>query len=285
MNFDEFFRQASVTDSLAINRANWDDRVPAHAESADYKVARFLAEPDFISDVVRFDLPRLGDVAGLRGAHLQCHIGTDTISLARLGASMSGLDFSGAAVEAARRLAADTGTDAAFVQSDVYEAAGALGAGRFDLVYTSIGSLPWLPDVHRWGSVAASLLRPGGRLFIRDAHPVLLSVKAREDGLLAVHRPYFERPEPNVTDSGQTYVETGASIEHTVTHWWNHGIGEIVTSLLDAGLRITGVTEHDSVPWLALPGAMEPIGNGEYRLTDNPRRLPCTYTLQAVKDR
>lgn len=216
-----------MADYLAINRANWDDRVPAHAESADYKVARFLARPDFISDVVRFDLPLLGNISGLRGAHLQCHIGTDTISLARLGASMSGLDFSGAAVEAARQLASDTGTDATFVQSDVYEAAEALGAGRFDL----------------------------------------------------------EHPEPNITDSGKTYVETGASIEHTITHWWNHGIGETITSLLNAGLRIRGFTEHDSVPWLALPGVMEAIGNGEYRLTDNPRRLPCTFTLQAVKDR
>jgi SAM-dependent methyltransferase len=270
---------------LAINRANWDDRVPAHAESADYKVARFVTEPDFISDVVRFDLPRLGDVSGLHGVHLQCHIGTDTISLARLGASMSGLDFSGAAVEAARRLASDTGADATFVQSDVYGAAGALGAGRFDLVYASIGSLPWLPDVDRWGSVVASLLRPGGRLFIRDAHPVLLSVKNRQDGLLVVQRPYFEHPEPNITDSGQTYVETGANIGHTITHWWNHGLGEIITSLLSAGLQITGFTEHDSVPYLALPGAMETVGDGEYRLVGNLRRLPCTYTLQAVKDR
>lgn len=273
-----------MTDYLAINRANWDDRVPAHAVSADYKVTRFLAEPDFISDVVRFDLPRLGDISGLRGAHLQCHIGTETISLARLGASMSGLDFSGAAVETAKQLASGTGADAVFVQSDVYQAAEILGAGRFDLVYVSIGSLPWLPDVHRWGSVVASLLRPGGRLFIREAHPVLLSVKDREDGLLVVHRPYFEHPEPNITDSGKTYVETGVRLEHTVTHWWNHGIGEIITSLLDAGLRITDFTEHDSVPWRALPRMMEHIGNGEYRLINDPCRLPHAYTLQAVKE-
>ena len=105
-----------MADYAEINRANWDDRVPAHLASAGYKVHRFLVEPDFISDVVRFDLPRLGDVAGLRGVHLQCHIGTDTISLARLGASMTGLDFSGQAVEAAQKLASDTRADATFVQ-------------------------------------------------------------------------------------------------------------------------------------------------------------------------
>ena len=273
-----------VTDYQEVNQANWDDRVPTHLASDYYSVQRYLAEPDFISDVVRFDLPRLGDVSGLRGAHLQCHIGTDTVSLARLGASMTGLDFSGAAVEAAQTLASNTRADATFVQSDVYLAAEILGAGEFDLVYTGVGSLSWLPDIRRWGSVIADLLRPGGRLFIREDHPVLLSAKVR-DGLLTLERPYFEQAEPNISKSGATYVEADAKLAHTVTKWWNHGIGQIITSLLDAGLRITEFTEHDSVPWSALPGAMEPIGEGEYRLIDNPQRLPHTYTLQAVKGR
>lgn len=272
-----------MSDYQEINQANWDDRVPVHLASDYYKVQRFLAESDFVSAVVRFDLPRLGDVSGLRGVHLQCHIGTDTISLARLGASMTGLDFSRAAVEAARKLASETGADATFVQSDVYLAAEVLGAGVFDLVYTGVGSLTWLPNIHRWGGVVADLLRPGGRLFIREDHPVLLSAKVR-DGLLALQRPYFEQAEPNVAHSGATYVGTDATFEHTVTKWWNHGIGEIITSLLDAGLRITGFTEHDSIPWPALSGAMEYIGGGEYRLIDEPQRLPHTYTLQAVKD-
>jgi 2-polyprenyl-3-methyl-5-hydroxy-6-metoxy-1,4-benzoquinol methylase len=146
-----------VTDYREVNRANWDDRVPWHLASDYYSVQRYLAEPDFISDVVRFDLPRLGDVSGLRGAHLQCHIGTDTVSLARLGASMTGLDFSGAAVEAAQTLASSTRADATFVQSDVYLAAEVLGPGEFDLVYTGVGSLTWLPDIRRWGGVIADL--------------------------------------------------------------------------------------------------------------------------------
>ena len=271
-----------MTDYREINRANWDDRVPAHLASDYYSVQRYLAEPDFVSDVVRFDLPRLGDVSGLRGAHLQCHIGTDTVSLARLGASMTGLDFSGAAVEAAQTLASNTRADATFVQSDVYLAAEVLGAGEFDLVYTGVGSLSWLPNIRRWGSVIADLLRPGGRLFIREDHPVLLSTKLR-DGLLTLERPYFEQAEPNIAKSGATYVGADAKLAPTVTKWWNHGIGQIITSLLDASLRITEFTEHDSVPWSALPGVMEAIGEGEYRLMDNPQRLPHTYTLQAVK--
>src|ERR1700749_2831346 len=129
------WHSAGVADYLEVNRANWDDRVPAHVASADYGLGRFTEDPAFISGVVRFDLPLLGDVAGLRAVHLQCHIGTDTVSLARLGASVTGLDFSGPAVAAARELAAATGADATFVESDVYAAAEVLEPGSFDLVY------------------------------------------------------------------------------------------------------------------------------------------------------
>ncbi len=273
-------------DYAAVNRANWDERVPAHAASPDYGVERFIADPQYLSDVVRFDLPLLGDVAGLRGIHLQCHIGTDTISLARLGASMTGVDFSEPAIGQARTLAERTGADATFVQCDVYDAANAVGAGAFDLVFTGVGALCWLPSVSRWAGVVASLLRPGGRLFIREGHPVLWALEdGRDDGLVAIEYPYFEQDHPVTFNGGGTYVSTDVVFEHTVTHEWNHGMGEIVTSLLDAGMAITGLTEHDSVPWEALPGQMEQIGGGEWRLADRPWRLPHSYTLQAVKTR
>jgi len=268
----------------AVNKANWDERVPAHAASPDYSVDRFIADPAFLSDVVRFDLPRLGDISGLRGVHLQSHIGTDTISLARLGASMTGVDFSGPAVRQARALAEQTGADATFVESDAYDAAEAAGRGAFDFVFTGIGALCWLPSVSRWAAVVASLLRPGGRLFIREGHPVLWTIQdGRDDDLLVVEYPYFERPEPTVFDEDGTYVSTDVVFEHTVTQEWNHGISEVVTSLLDAGMAITGLTEHDSVPWNALPGQMEQLGGGEWRLIDRPWRLPHSYTLQAFK--
>jgi SAM-dependent methyltransferase len=273
-----------VADYQELNRANWDDRVPAHLESRDYSVQQFLDDPSFISQVVRFDLPLLGGVAGLRGVHLQCHIGTDTVSLARLGASMTGLDFSGPAVAAATRLAAATGADATFVQADVYAAAGVLDAGSFDLVYVSVGALTWLPDIRRWAAVVAALLRPGGRLFIRDGHPVLWSVDdERDDDLLVIRYPYFETAEPLVSDSPGTYVATEAAIEHGVTHQWNHGLGDIVTALFDAGLTLTGLAEHDSVPWEALPGLMVQADGGEWRLAANPARVACSFTIQAVK--
>jgi SAM-dependent methyltransferase len=272
-----------VTDFRDDNRASWDERVPAHVASAFYEVPRFHAEPDYLSDVVQFDRPLLGDIAGLRGAHLQCHIGTDTVSLARLGASMTGLDFSGPAVAAATELATATGVDARFVQADVYTAADVLGAGAFDLVYTGVGALCWLPDIRRWAGVVAALLRPGGRLFIRDGHPVLWTIEDRDDDLLVVKYSYFEQPEPFTWTEGGTYVDTDVVFEHNVSHEWNHGIGEIVTALLDAGLALTGLAEHDSAPWNPLPGKTERIAGNEWRLADNPARLPLTFTIQAVK--
>jgi SAM-dependent methyltransferase len=273
-----------VTDYTEINRANWDDRAVAHAASADYEVDRFAADPGFLSDVVRFDLPLLGDIGGLRGVHLQCHIGTDTISLARLGADMTGLDFSPVSLAQARRIAGLAGADVRFAEAEVYDAVPVLGPESFDLVYTGIGALCWLPRIRPWAAVVAGLLRPGGRLFLREGHPMLWAMEdGRPDGLLAVEYPYFERDEPSVFDEGGTYVETDVVFTHNTTHEWNHGLGETITALLDAGLELTGLAEHDSVPWEALPGQMEKLGNGEWRLADRPWRLPHSYTLQAVK--
>lgn len=275
-----------VTDYRAVNRANWDERAPAHAASPGYALDRFLADPDHLSKVVRFDLPRLGDVAGLRGVHLQCHIGTDTISLHRLGARMTGLDFSGASLEQARRLAAATNANVDFVESDVYDAPAALGEGGFDLVYTGVGALCWLPDIRRWARVVSALLRPGGRLFLREGHPMLWALAdSREDGLLVVEYPYFERPEPTVWDEPGTYVETDVAFQHNVTHEWNHGLGEIFTALLDEGFDLTMLEEHDSAPWNALPGQTVSDEHGEWRLANRPWRLAQTYTLQARKRR
>ncbi|MFY1695772.1 MULTISPECIES: class I SAM-dependent methyltransferase [unclassified Solwaraspora] len=273
-----------TADYLDINRASWDERAPAHAASPDYRVAELLADPTGLSDVVRFDVPRLGDLTGVRGVHLQCHIGTDTLSLARLGATMTGLDLSGASLAEARRIAAAAQTHIEYVEADVYRAVEVLGAGRFDLVFTGIGALCWLPSARRWAETVAGLLRPGGRLFLREGHPALWAIdETRPDGLLVLDLPYFETEQPLVWDEAGTYVDTDANFTHNLTHSWNHGIGEIFTALTAAGLRVTDLVEHDSVPWNALPGRMTRGDDGEWRLTERPQRLPLSYTLQAVK--
>lgn len=271
-----------MEDYITVNRANWDERAPVHAASADYGFDRFAADQEHLSHVVRFDRPRLGDLTGLRGVHLQCHIGTDTLSLHRLGARMSGLDFSPPALAEARRLAARVGAEIDYHEAEVYDAVDVLGAGRYDLVYTGIGALCWLPSVDRWARVVADLLRPGGRLFLREGHPVLwaLDEKAPEPVL---RYPYFEHVEPLVFDEPGTYVETEHQFVHGVSHSWNHGLGEVVTALLSAGFRLTQLVEHDSVPWEALPGQMTVDEHGEWRLSSEPERLPATYTVQAEK--
>ncbi len=267
---------------VAINKARWDERAPAHAASVGYGFDRFIGDPEYLSGVVRFDRPRLGDLAGQRGVHLQCHIGTDTLSLARLGARMTGLDFSPAALAQARRLAERTGTDIDFHEAQVYDAVEALAAEAFGLVYTGVGALCWLPDVARWARVVAALLRPSGRLFIREIHPMLLSLE-ETSGALTLRYPYFEHAEPMVSDDPGTYVQTEAVFTHRLSHSWNHGLGEIITALFDAGMRLTALVEHDSVPWEALPGHMVVDDAGEWRLRTVPERLAASYTMQAIK--
>jgi SAM-dependent methyltransferase len=273
-----------VDDYRDINRANWDERAPAHATSPDYNVQKFIDDPAFVGTVVGFDRPLLGDLSNLRGVHLQCHIGTDTVGLSRLGARMTGLDFSPVAIEQARALVARSGDDVSFVESEAYDAVSALGEEQFDLVFTGIGALCWLPSISRWAATVAALLKPGGRLFIREGHPMLWSLDdTRPDGLVVVDFPYFERDEPIVWEEGGTYVQTEAVFTANTTHSWNHGLGEIATALISEGMQITGLVEHDSVPWDALPGQMTKDDRGEWRLTDRPWRLAASYTLQAVK--
>ncbi|KAA1422913.1 class I SAM-dependent methyltransferase [Mumia zhuanghuii] len=270
-------------DYLAVNRAMWDDRAPVHAASSAYDLRRY-DDPTALSDVVRFDLPRLGDVAGLRAVHLQCHIGTDTLSLHRLGSDVVGLDLSPASLDQARALAARTGAEVHYVEGDVYDAVELLGANGFDLVFTGIGAIIWLPDIDRWARVVSDLLRPGGRLFLREGHPMLMAYDV-VDGQAALAYPYFHQSEPLVFTTAETYVETDAALQELPSREWIHSLADVVTALLDHGLAVTGLAEHDSVPWDALPGLMapHPEHRGEYRLADHPERMAASYTLQAVK--
>ena len=160
--------------------------------------------------MVRYDLPRLGRLDGLDVVHLQCHIGTDTVSLARLGAALDdrvGLLPGG--VGAARALAHRVGADVRFVESDLYDAVDALGAECCDVVYTGIGAICWIPDIRRWAEVVAGLLRPGGRFFMREGHPVLWAMcDPRPDGLLVLEYPYFET-EGTVFVEEESYAGSG----------------------------------------------------------------------------
>lgn len=280
-----------------------------------YNLSAYKSDPSYISDIVRFDLPRLPALDGLHVAHLQCHIGTDTLSLARLGAaSVVGLDFSSESLKQARGLAGDAGDSGgsklSYVQGDVYDAVELLGREKFDLIFTGIGALCWLPNVSRWARVVADLVKPGGRLFIREGHPILWAAddSAVSDAYpadqLRIAYPYYETGRPIVNSEGLSYVgdsaistEGGApnisdkaseATENaptiTATKEFNHGLGEIIQALIKAGLRISIVEEHDSVTWNALPGRMVKMELSEYRLAHGRDRMPCSYTIQAVKE-
>ena len=266
---------------LEVNLANWNSRVPHHAQN--YGLDRFRTDPAHLTNAVRFDLPRLGSIEGLDVVHLQCHLGTDTLSLARLGArTVTGLDFSSPALTVAAQLAEDCGAAIDYVESDLYGAVAALGPGRFDLVYTGNGALCWLPDIRRWAEIVATLLRPGGRLFIREGHPMLWALAdSRPDGLVVVEYPYFETEGVPFCEPF-SYTGHDEPLASPDIVCFNHGLAEIISALMAAGMTLTGFEEHDSVPWNPLGEAMEEVG-GEYRLRHLPERLAASYTLQALK--
>lgn len=258
--------------------------MPLHVAPGGYDLAGF-DDPQYLSHVVRYDLPRLGSIANLDVVHLQCHIGTDTVSLARLGPrSVTGLDFSPSAIAAGKDLAARAAADVGFIEGDVYDAVTTLGGECCDVVYTGIGAICWLPDIRRWAAVVAGLLRPGGRLFMREGHPMLDTLSdTRPDDLLVVHYPYFETAGTAFTEES-TYGGAGVlSAPQGVS--FNHGLGEVFTALTDAGLTVTALEEDREVPWNALGDAMVESAeyDGEYVLAQNPERLPLTYTIQAQK--
>lgn len=274
------------------NRTWWDGVVPIHEASLGYDRAGFLRGEKPLCPVEHAELgPR---VRGRSLLHLQCHFGIDTLNWARLGAAVTGVDFSLPAIEAARRLSAESGIPGRFVHANLYDAPAALGE-EFEVVYTGIGALNWLPDVGAWARVASACLAPGGLLYVYEGHPMLWSLDdRRDDELLVVSAPYFERPEPNAWETDTTYVD-GPKLAHRRTYEWNHGLGEIVTALLETGLRIEFVHEHREVPWRALPW-MEPVGAGTrgadgryqsnrmWRLPEAQRDLvPLMYSLLATK--
>jgi len=272
-----------LTEYERINKANWDSRVPHHEHG--YGLESFAADPEHLSNVVQFDLPRLGSVAGLRGLHLQCHIGTYTVSLSRLGARMTGLDFSGPALEVAGRLALASGQQVDFVESDLYAATQHLPIGEFDFVYTGIGALCWLPSVERWAQVVAALLKPGGFLFVREGHPVVWSLcDPRPDRVMVIEFPYFETA-GTVFVEEKTYVEHEGAIEAPTIVSFNHGMAEIFNALWNAGLTITLFEEHRSLPWNAFHEEAVVAGDdGEFRLKEGGELIPLSYTLRAVKN-
>ncbi|MGI6855905.1 class I SAM-dependent methyltransferase [Mesorhizobium sp. 1B3] len=270
-----------MTDNLKTafdaNRRLWDERVAIHRrdETGFYRVESFLAGKDVLYPI---EASEIGDVRGLRIAHLQCHFGMDSICLARRGANVTGLDFSPPAVAEARKLAQQTGTHVRFVEGDVHDARDLL-EGEFDMVYSTWGTIVWLPDVAAWARVVASLLKPGGSLYFADCHPMMLCMNM-VDGRITLRTDWrTPRGRPMVETGETTYTgDQGADLP---SYEWIHPIADMLNAFVGAGLRLDWIREHTRLTWPYFPNMLRDADD-MYRLPEDHLQLPLALSLRAT---
>jgi SAM-dependent methyltransferase len=264
---------------VRANRELWDAWTDINVRSAFYDVAAFKAAPAHqpLDAIVRAGL---GDVAGKRVLHLQCHFGMDTLRVALAGGEVTGVDFSPKAIAYARALAEELGIVAHFIESDIYAFE---PATEFDLVFSSWGVLSWLPDVRAWGRLVARALRPGGTFFLAEAHPTAMLFEAASEGSeqLRLHYPYFAVPEPIAIAVTGNYADRTSPVTGT-EYAFVHSLEDIVMALLDAGLILHELREHQHVPWQAFPFMVERAPR-EWVLPPGRPSLPLGFSLRAAK--
>lgn len=260
---------------LEVNRNNWNERTPVHAASDFYDVEGFKAGSITLKDIERREV---GDVSDKTLLHLQCHFGLDTMSWSRLDAKATGVDFSEAAVELARSLNDELGLDARFIHSNIYDLPDTLDE-QFDIVFTSYGVLNWLPDLDRWAEVIGKFLKPGGTFYIVEFHPFADVFERSDSGEMIPtydylhHELFFDGNEPSYA---------GSQVIESSTYEWQHSLGEIVTALVKAGLRIEFLHEFafNSYP---LHPAIEQGDDGWWRFTKHNNSYPQMFSIRAIK--
>lgn len=267
---------------MEITKRSWNERVPIHADDQTglYDVASFLSGRDTLSPI---DNAEIGDVSGLKIAHLQCHFGLDTISLARRGADATGLDYAPAAVAKAQELARQTGQSAKFVCADVYDALDHLPTGAFDMVFSTCGVICWLPDLGPWAKVVSGLLKPGGRLYLSDLHPAMAQLEEENGKLVPTY------PVGGIGASGalafndnESYAGDGRPLENKQTFEWIHSLSHVLTSLLDAGLSLEFLHEHHTLPWKMVP-SMVPAPGRMFKLPNCMIGPALSFSLMAKR--
>lgn len=256
-----------------INRAQWNDRVDPHVESDFYDVAGFLNGNTSLKET---EIALLGDIKGKRILHLQCHFGQDSISMARMGASVVGADLSDKAIGKARELAEQTQADATFVCCDLFDLPQHL-EGQFDLVYTSYGTVGWLPDLDRWASVIQHFLKPGGKFVFVEFHPVVWMF---DDDFQKVAYRYF-KSDPIVETASGTYADRDAAI-HTTSVTWNHGISEVIGSLMRHGIQLQDLQEYDFANYDCFAHTVE-FEPGKFRIKHLENNIPMMYSIVGTK--
>ena len=275
---------AAAPDWHAMNQALWDERVGIHLDPGGYDLGPLRAGQGRLDAIVEAEL---GPVAGLRVLHLQCHFGQDTLTLAQRGATVVGLDFSPAAIAAARALADELGLAdrARFVEADLYDAAAAVAEpAGFDLVFVTWGALGWLPDIAGWARIVAGFLRPGGRLYLAEGHPVALvfddQAPSQMPGRPGWLVPYFQR-EALVYEQTEDYANPDAPLEHRMETVWMHPLAAVVGALREAGMTLDWLHEHPRLTWRMFR-SLERDADGLWAWPDRPW-LPLAYSLGAVK--
>ena len=268
------------SDGLNINLTSWNNRAAMHLRDRTgfYDVEGFLAGDDKLNPI---EASEVGDVRGRRLLHLQCHFGLDTLSLARRGAIVTGLDFSPVAIDGARALAAQAGLPATFVEADVYDARKVID-GDFDRVFSTWGTICWLPDVKRWAQVVSDMLAPGGVFYFLDSHPSAQVLDEHEGSLKPTYgwRTPAEKPD----QFEETHSYTGdAHATKAVLYNWLHPLSDIIGGLLDAGLRLEFLHEHEVLPYRLFP-SMVPAADNMFRLPEGAVPIPLAFSLRAVKE-
>jgi 2-polyprenyl-3-methyl-5-hydroxy-6-metoxy-1,4-benzoquinol methylase len=268
-----------MDEHLETNRRHWDELVPIHFKSAYYDVAAFKAGK---SNLHSLEIEEVGNVAGKSMLHLQCHFGIDSLSWARLGASVTGADFSHEAISTAQRLVAETGIEARFIESALYSLPEILDE-QFDIVFTSYGVLSWLPYIDSWANIVAHFLRPGGTFYIAELHPIggMFDTSADE---LRVNESYFSSREPLRFDDDGSYADPEATLTNRTTYSWPHPVSEVATALIDAGLRIEFIHEfpYSIERWFPF---MELGGDGYFHMPAGMPSIPLLYSIRANKPR
>jgi SAM-dependent methyltransferase len=261
---------------MEANRLNWDDRTAVHLrnQTGFYPTGRVRAGDNALGEP---EDAELGDVATKRLVHLQCHFGLDTIRLALRGAIVTGLDFS----TAARALAAELDVPARFVEGNVYDAPAQLDA-QYDIAFVTWGSIIWLPDIRLWAQIVAELLAPGGWLYLAEGHPSTLSLDEVDGRLLALQSWRTPPSAPFISDEPTTYTGDPTPLAHTRSYEWCHPLSDIIGGLLDAGLHLDFLHEHERLPWRYFP-MMEEAEDWGYRLPVGHPPLPLSFSLRASK--
>ena len=265
-----------VTKAEDTNRAHWDEVAPVHLES--YRIDDLLAGKSRIDSIQKREIY---PVAGKELIHLQCHIGTDTLSLALDGAQVTGVDFSSKSIAIARELSQRTGIPADFIEANVLDLKGAL-ARKFDLVYTSKGVLSWIRDIRLWAETIAYLLRDDGIFYLLEGHPTSYLFDETKSDELRIKYPYFHREEPLHLDDDHPDYSNKSYIPVNKTYEWIWTISDVLGALIDNGLRIEMLHEYDRSFYQAFP-AMVPTEDGWWALKEYPGMIPLTFSVKARK--